>query len=622
MPDNSNIIPLIPPGKIRCFITGKLRPDTPEENVRQRWARSLVDEYGYDKSDIGVEVRIVMGRARKAADLAIFKAGAKHAQENIVTIIEAKRDDKKPSAKDDGLDQLKSYMSACSCCRFGMWVGQTLVAYERSLSDGTISEVADIPRAGEDSPRRPTHQDLQPVQELTSIFKRCHNYIHANSGLQKAEAFHEMLKLIFCKTYEESEGGNELQFSIDPSERRSAAGQRRLLDDRLAPLFEQVKDQYEHIFKPDERITLRPEVVAYVVAELQYISILRSTTDVKGEAYEHLVGDNLRGDRGEYFTPRNVCDMAVNMIMALYPMTRLSSLKVVDCCCGTGGFLVSWIANLRDRMREQEVQRGTVDVQARVRERVRETCRRHLYGLDINPGLVRTAQMNLVMHGDGSTNVFEANTVKRPGEWPDQTREHVPYGQFDVVITNPPFGEEVRIDDAHILDQYELGQWESERKRSSMPAEQLFVETALNFLKPGGICALVLPDGILNNPGLAFLRRWLTQRARIVASVALPKETFGRNKGVNNPSVLIVRKFTMRELEDARERNMVDTRAELFLSMPRTAGIDKRGSTLFLRHPDGRIIEDSDGIRLIDDQIGQVASAFSQSTVALANRVS
>lgn len=183
---------------------------------------------------------------------------------------------------------------------------------------------------------------------------------------------------------------------------------------------------------------------------------------------------------------------------------------------------------------------------------------------------------------------------------------------FDVIITNPPFGDEVRIDDSHVLDQYELAEWESQNRRSTMPAEQLFVEAALNFLKPGGICALVLPDGILNNPGLAFLRRWLTQRAHIIASVALPKETFGRNKGVNNPSVLFLQKFTQKELEDAREKNIVDVARQLFMAVPRTAGIDKRGNTIYLRHPDGRILENSDGNRVPDDQISGVAALFAE----------
>ena len=95
-------------------------------------------------------------------------------------------------------------------------------------------------------------------------------------------------------------------------------------------------------------------MTAYIVYELQYLSLLETPTDVKGDAYEELVGENLRGDRGEYFTPRNVCDMAVRMVMALYPERELTSLKVLDCCCGTGGFLVSWLTNLHKMVLYQE----------------------------------------------------------------------------------------------------------------------------------------------------------------------------------------------------------------------------------------------------------------------------
>ncbi len=118
-----NVAYLIPPGKIRCYITGKLRADTPEENVRQRWARSLVEEYGYAKDDIGINVSIAMGRARKYADLVIYKPGTDYAQENITVIVEAKRDDKKPSDDKGGDGQLISYMAACTACAFGLWVG-------------------------------------------------------------------------------------------------------------------------------------------------------------------------------------------------------------------------------------------------------------------------------------------------------------------------------------------------------------------------------------------------------------------------------------------------------------------------------------------------------------------
>ena len=284
---------LVPPGKLRCFITEKLRADTPEENVRQRWARSLVEEYGYPKSDIGIEVTIRMGRARKRADLAIYRQDEAHKQENVTILIEAKRDDKLPTDDRDGEGQLLSYLAACMNCRFGLWVGSERRAYEKT--DEGVERVSDIPRFGAGAPKRPTRDDLTPTHELKSVFRRCHNYIYTNAGLQKAEAFHELLKLIFCKTFDEEESGRELQFGVDPQERKSTGGQRRLMEERIAPLFRKVRGRFPFIFDADERIKLEERVVAYVVQELQYLSLLDTETDVKGDAYEELVGANLRG---------------------------------------------------------------------------------------------------------------------------------------------------------------------------------------------------------------------------------------------------------------------------------------------------------------------------------------
>ena len=200
------------------------------------------------------------------------------------------------------------------------------------------------------------------------------------------------------------------------------------------------------------------------MSELQYLSLLDTETDVKGDAYEELVGANLRGDRGEFFTPRNVCDMAVNMAMALHTEDRLTSLKVLDCCCGTGGFLVSWLNNIYKVLRTQEEtrqgQRTRTNPDERARQRVRDVCNRNLWGLDINPFLVRTCQMNLVLHGDGSSNVYRTNSVQLPGEWEDEARRKVPFGKVDIVFTNPPFGGNAKIEDGHVLGQYELPSWE------------------------------------------------------------------------------------------------------------------------------------------------------------------
>ena len=609
-PDEDNVIRLVPAGKIRCYITGKLRQDKPEEHVRQRWARSLVEEYRYHRDDIELEFRIKMGVERKKADIVVFREGAPHKQENIFIIVEAKREDILPRDRQEGVDQLKSYMAASSQCRFGLWVGSERQGFEKEPDGAIIEGLADIPTRGALEPKVPTFSDLSPAVELKTTFHRCHNYIYVNGGLQKAEAFQEMLKLIFCKVYDETESAGDLRFFVRSEERRSEAGQRRLMTERIAPLFEAVKQRYPYIFKANEEIQLNRKVLAYVVSELQRISLLRTQTDVKGSAYEELVGANLRGDRGEYFTPRNVCDMAVQMVVSLYPTQRISDLKIFDPCCGTGGFLVSYINYIRQIITSQERVKGGSDEEIRHRAgaRVKELCSQNLFGLDINPFLVRTCQMNLVMHGDGSANVFRADTLLSPGEWDDaEAAKKSTYGKFDVVITNPPFGGRAIIDDPHVLDKYDLPSYESLNKRSSMPAEQLFVEAALKFAAPGGIVAIVLPDSILNNPGLLFIRSWLLKHARIIATIDLPKETFASSGGVPNPSVVLIKKFTANEIR-LFEANAIDY--ELFMAIPKTAGIDKRGNPVYLRTPEGFDLFDENLERVVDDEIRLVAPEF------------
>ena len=607
----AEIVPFVPAGKIRCFVTGKLRKDTPEENVRQRWARSLVDEYGYDKADMAVEFSVKMGTKRKRADIVIFKPGPKR-QDTVAVIVEAKREKVSQKDKAEGVEQLKSYMSACSSCRFGLWVGNERLAFEK-LDEGEIEDALDIPRFGNTQPQPPKFHELTPATDLKDAFRRCHNYIYANQGIQKAEAFHELQKLIFCKVLDEKEVVDDLRFFVRGEERKSIAGQRRLRDERIASLFGEVKDRYPYIFEPDDRVKLNLKVLAYIVSELQRYSLLNTRTDVKGQAYEELVGANLRGDRGEFFTPRNVCDMAVRMVLSLHSNQKIASLKVLDCCRGTGGFLVSVINILRDKITGFEVARGGSEEERRTRvgDRVKELAERNLFGMDINPFLVRTTQMNLVMHGDGSANVFQGDALVSPSEWEDEgARQKIKPGVFDIVVTNPPFGGQAHIDDPHVLSRYELPALESKDTRRLMPAEQLFVEGALKYLKRGGYLAIVLPRSIANNPGLRFIRKWLLRNARFVASIDLPKETFAEGGGVPNPSVLILQRFT-REEEKLAQAGALDE-YEIFMAIPRKVGIDKRGNAVHIRTPEGFVVLDDNDEPTIDDDLPNVALDFEE----------
>ena len=609
---SADVVPFIPAGKIRCFVTGKLRRDTAEENVRQRWARSLVGEYGYDVQDMAVEFSVKMGTQRKRADIVIFNAGGPRRQDSVAIIVEVKREDVSPRNRDEGVEQLKSYMSACSSCKFGLWVGSEKSAYEKT-EEGRIEDTTDIPRFGDTQPQPPKFHELTPATDLRASLRRCHNYIYANQGIQKAEAFHELQKLIFCKVLDEKEVMEDLRFFVLGEERKSIAGQRRLRDERIALLFEDVKNRYPYIFEPDERIKLNLKVLAYIVSELQRYSLLNTQTDVKGQAYEELVGANLRGDRGEFFTPRNVCDMAVRMVLSLHSNQKMASLKVLDCCCGTGGFLVSVINSLRDKITGFEMVRGGSEEERRTRigERLKSLAERNLFGMDINPFLVRTTQMNLVMHGDGSANVFQGDSLAAPGEWEDDgARQKIKQGTFDIVVTNPPFGGKAHIDDPHILSRYDLPAYNTKDTRSLMPSEQLFVEGALKYVKPGGYLVIVLPRSIANNPGLKFIRGWLLRNARLVASIDLPKETFAEGGGVPNPSVLMLQRFTREEVKLA-QAGALDA-YDIFMAIPKRVGIDQRGNDVHVRTPEGLIVLDENAEPTIDDDLPKVVSAFKE----------
>ncbi len=131
----------------------------------------------------------------------------------------------------------------------------------------------------------------------------------------------------------------------------------------------------------------------------------------------------------------------------------------------------------------------------------------------------------------------------------------------------------------------------------------------MRFVKPEGHLVIVLPDGIVNNPGLRFIRSWLLKRTRIIASVALPKTTFASSKGINNPTVLILRKFGRKEIEQA-EASIMPSEYNVFMSIPETAGVNLRNKPIYLRQPNGQEVVDESGNKIRDDEICGVAEVF------------
>ncbi len=369
------------------------------------------------------------------------------------------------------------------------------------------------------------------------------------------------------------------------------------------------------------------------------------------------MGANLRGDRGEFFTPRNIMRMAVRMI------NPKPDEKICDPSCGTGGFLVMAMNHVIEQLKNAAAKdygkpesEWTDHEKIAVNNRVKEIAASNFYGFDINPDLVKATKMNMVMNNDGSGNIYRNDSLLPPHEWDledkrtlakalnmdaDAITNPASIEFFDVIVTNPPFGSRIPVRDSHILEQFDLGRiWRSEPGgageptiwerssdlQTSTPPEQLFIERCLQFLKPGGRLAIVLPDSILGNPGLAFIRHWLIEKTRIVASVDLHVDTFQPRNGTQT-SILLVQKKTKEET-DAELRSGKIRPYSVFMAMVERVGHDKRGNTIFKRDERGDEIweleeasetAEDDGevktenrTRVIDDQSLEVPAAFKE----------
>lgn len=610
----------IPDGKIADFITGTFRPDTPEEYVRQNIEKRLVNELKYPKKRIGVEVTIPMGTRKPRADIVVYLENMPHSPENAHIIVECKKESISPTDKNDGIDQLKSYMNACGTnCEWGLWTNKKQRVVLRKITNAVnkyeFIEFNDIPdvTGNTDDVDRPKRNKLIKADgdNLFLAFRRCHEAIHIYDGFNKENAFFEFLKIIFCKIEDERNIPKPLNFYVSSKERSSLDGQ-NACKKRISYIFDKVKVKFLQIFDSNEEIKLSPRSLAQIVSELQGYSFLATDIDLKGRAYEEIVGSNLKGDRGQFFTPRNIMHMAVKMINP-----KLDE-KILDPSCGTGGFLVTAMNMVIEQLKIDWADDLGVpesqwndDAKKSLQQKISEIAATSFFGFDIAPELVKATKMNMVMNNDGSGNILRTDSLLPPHLWepdfknslakalniqPEEIKSHDDIAFFDVIITNPPFGSKITIQQEYILEQFEIGHgWDNPKKTktpnwaikktvSHAPPEQLFIERCLQLLKPGGRMAMVLPDSILGSPGLGYIRQWLLSEAKIIASLDLDGDTFQPHTGVQT-SILILQKKT----EEEKQADLIGKMQpyNIFMAIIDKVGHDKRGVNTYQRDENG-----------------------------------
>ena len=607
----------IPAGYTLDYVSGKQIKESKKEMVRQRVVRALIHEYGFSPDNMVLDFPVA---GRKKIDIAIFHNEQEHSRDNLSRAVICRPEpnigknavrirDFEQAAKD--LEEIETIMQDVESISFGLWTNGIdffFVQKEKTRFEVKFIPIGDWPMAEESVGTKDVlsdaHTRVADKEMLKITFRRCHNFIHGNEGMPKDAAFWQFLYLIFCKMHDEGLRSKQRlswkpRFWAGPREQFSDEGQKEIKK-RVDSLFAEVKKQYSNIFRGNEEITLSNRALAFIVSELAKYDFTRTDVDAKGVAYQELVGVNLRGDRGQYFTPRGVVKLVIEML------DPKEGERLLDPACGTGGFLVATLGNMLEKFRkEQNTVAGAEDTQEflNVHDRLREYAASMVYGADFDPFLIRAAQMNMVLAGDGRGHIYNINSLEFPlGHMADvdAAKKEIGFETVDIIATNPPFGSDIPITDRHILEQYELAHnWESDGEggfrmtqtmKNSMSPEILFIERCVKWLKPGtGRMGIVLPDGVLGNPASEYIRWWIMRETQVLASVDLPVEAFIAEANVNIlTSLLFLRKKSNHEKLQEAMNGMADY--PVFMAVADKVGYDRRGNKLYKRTPDGEDI--------------------------------
>ncbi|OJU89942.1 MAG: N-6 DNA methylase [Burkholderiales bacterium 66-5] len=587
-------------GQIYSPVRAKWLFETPEERVRQEWLCVLVNEYGYALDQMAEELDLTgRGSAQARADLVIWRSKADKAQgKTPLLVVEYKSDNITISAADYGQGEM--YARLCEA-PFFVTHNNKETRFWRVRKDrvpGWLEEIESIPHA--DASDKQISAILERLKvfredEFADLLHRCHNIIRNRDHLDPAAAFDEIAKILFVKTGVERDLKKRKTranlFSVDYLESLP-------FGDPINSLFDETKRAFraDKIFLDDEKINLKTPTGLAIVKELEKYNLSDTSEDIKGIAFERFLGRTFRGEIGQFFTPRPIVEFIIHML------EPAEGQVVCDPASGSGGFLIRFFEVVRQQI-HADVDRQYADFKAATDARtdIEEAARaellrgkyaelqreldqsvegtrmwrlanRSIYGTDANERMARTSKMNMIMHGDGHGGVHHHNGFLNVNG--------IFEGRFDTIITNPPFGANLEPTDlvmesdvaldAEVEKLYQsrysepyrearqrlwnaVGQpiaklftlpQNAQGKIGKIKTEVLFIERCLDLLKPGGRLGIVLPEGIFNNPSLAYVRQFVEDRARLLAVVSLPQETFVASGASVKCSLLFLQKFT------------------------------------------------------------------------------
>ena len=553
--------------------------NNPEEKVQAETFLRLILDYNYPVNRIQQFVPVTMGSEVKEADIVIYEDDMCMSPHILV---ECKRQEVSEAEYQQAIEQAYSYAFALPCDIKYVWVTSGIKSdyFEVDKNQNTRNQLPDIPQFGVKNvasykyvyeaqylPEEAGKQrffDLSVIDqsELTRRFKQAHEALWAGGQLNPSEAFDELDKLIFCKIWDERKPrrmGEPYDFQIItvPKETEKSEIKRRHIENdnlykRVMALYEEGRKKDKEVFRDNIRLT--PEKIRTVVGYLESVNLGETDLDSKGRAFETFMGSFFRGNFGQYFTPREI----VKFIVDVLPIKHDS--KVLDTSCGSGGFLLYALNKVRNKATELYPNHKTDTRQYKHWFSYwHDFAEKNLYGIEISEQISRAAKMNMIIHDDGHTNVITSDGLLSDETIISKTtNQGFAYGTFDFIITNPPFGSTIRQTEQAYLKNYQFGKKEDDwldiktqtkNTRDGQNTEVLFIEQDYKFLKEGGYLAIVLPDGILTNSSMQYVRTQIEDWFRIVAVVSMPQTAFNANGAGVKSSVLFLKKWATKETE-------------------------------------------------------------------------
>lgn len=593
---------------LRCRASDKDRPAKPEEIVRQLYIKKLIDHYGYGKDRLAVEKQVQFGSSvhDKAADIVVWERDTKDTPYIIVEC-------KKPRRK-DGEEQLKSYCNA-EGSPIGVWTNGSAVTVLHREEPNLFRPLPDIPTAKQtllqmlDEPWTLDHLDRENIlvtqrTSLKDIILQMEDLVLANAGV---DAFEEVFKLIYAKLYDEWAAEN-LPKRKRALEFRVGGQTAKEFSETVATLFRKAASEWSGVFDESDRINLEADHLKVCGSALERVKLFNSNLQVIDEAFEYLSVKAAKGEKGQYFTPRHVIDMCVKML------NPTAEEYVVDTAAGSCGFPVHCIFHVWHEL-----------LTPKAREKWKtDYAAKRVYGIDFDARSVKIAKALNTIAGDGKTNVYRANTLD-PKTWTEEARaglrsrlrrfknadddkrnqETFKFFDFDVLLTNPPFAGDIK--DQRLLHQYELARKDKGGWEKAVGRDILFIERNLQFLKPGGRAAIVLPQGRFNNSGDATIRRWIADRARILAVVGLHGNTFKPHAGTKT-SVLFIQ--TWDEDKSSATHNPKTDDYPVFLATSESPGKDNSGDYVYRIGEDNAPALDSHNHMIVEHDLEAIADQF------------